>query len=464
MVINIRPADINIPSDDPFKNDQLDRKHLADTLTNLVANFESPCVIAIDAAWGTGKTTFINIWAQVLRKQKYPIVQFNAWENDLVGNAMVALSSEFTDALRKYDSNTGKIDEIQKVIKKIIEKSVISGVRVATSGVVDLDPLVHKGDLLSNYAESRELTKKLKENLELFAKKVKDQENCPVVVVIDELDRCRPLYAIELLEAAKHLFSVENIIFVLAINLRELGHSIKAIYGSDFDSHEYLERFIDITIPLPKAKRVNFIQNLMSDRTKEVVSGAESHLKIANFLIIDVLGSPQISLRRTAHYTKRLNILLTSISNEPITVVTAVVALIARAYDSENCFKFYHGEITDNEFADSLFKNIGLRRLNKDSKGAYIAAVLIFAQYAIEGISFADDTNFENSTLWKKYQELSRNGVPPDQDERDYAINVMDIVGGYRRQQWYLQRFGRDYLDVMKHIALLLPKGDDNEN
>ena len=61
MVISIRPADIDIPSDDPFKNDQLDRKHLSETLTDLVAKFESPCVIAIDAAWGAGKTTFINI-------------------------------------------------------------------------------------------------------------------------------------------------------------------------------------------------------------------------------------------------------------------------------------------------------------------------------------------------------------------------------------------------------------------
>ena len=72
-------------------------------------------------------------------------------------------------------------------------------------------------------------------------KKSKSKKNCPVVVVIDELDRCCPLYAIELLEVAKHMFSVENIVFVLAINLRELGHSIKAVYGRDFNSHEYLE-------------------------------------------------------------------------------------------------------------------------------------------------------------------------------------------------------------------------------
>ena len=464
MVISIRPADIDIPADDPFKNDQLNRKYLSDTLTDLVANFESPCVIAIDAAWGAGKTTFINIWAQELRNQKYPIVQFNAWENDFAGNAMVALSSELTDALRKYDSNIGKVDEIRETVKKIFENSVVAGVRLATSGIVDLDSIGNKGDILAGYEESRILTKQFKENLELFAKKVKEQENCPVVVVIDELDRCRPLYAIELLEAAKHLFSVKNIVFVLAINLRELGHSIKAVYGSDFDSHEYLERFINIAIPLPKAERVQYIWNLMSEKTERVVSGTGENSKIARYLIMNLLGSPEIGLRRTAHYVKRLNILLTSVNDLPDVVLAAVVALIARAYDSENCFKFYHSEITDGEFAESLFKNIGLRRLNRDLEGAYIAAVLISAQYAIKDSSFDDDPEFKNSALLKKYHLVSKHNIQADQDERDYAIKVMNLYKQFQGQRWKLEHFGINYLKVMKHIALLLPKGDDNEN
>ena len=264
---------------------------------------------------------------------------------------------------------------------------------------------------------------------------------------------------------AKHLFSVKNIVFVLAINLRELGHSIKAVYGSDFDSHGYLERFIDITIPLPKTERVQYIWNLMSEKTVNVVSGSSDNSKIARYLIMNLLGSPEMNLRRAAHYVKRLNILLASGSNEPDVVFAAVIALIARAYDSENCFKFYHGEITDDEFADSLFQNIGLKRLNRDLEGAYIAVVLISAQFAIKGISFAGDTKFNNSTLLQKYHVLSTNNVPDDQDERDYAINVMKVIDHFREgMHWIFERFGRDYLDVMKHIALLLPRGDDNEN
>ena len=463
MIHSIRQFDIEILPADPYENDLLDRKHLAETLTNLVTDFESPYVVAIDAAWGAGKTTFIEIWTQDLRNQDYPVVQFNAWENDFAGNAMVALSSELTDALSEYDSKIGKFEDLKEGLRKIVENSAMTAVRLVTSGVVDLDSLVNKGDMFADYAESQALIKKFKTNLKDFANKLKEQKNCPVVVVIDELDRCRPLYAIELLEVAKHLFSVENIVFVLAINLRELGHSIKAVYGSDFDSREYLERFIDITIPLPKAEREQFIRNLMNERTERVVSETDQFSKIARYLIVNFLGSPEMNLRRAAHYVKRLNILLTSISNEPPVVFVAVVALIARAYDSENCFKFYHGEITDDEFADSLFKNIGLRRLNRDLEGAYFAAVLISTQFAMRNITLADNKGSENSTLLKYYGNLSANDAAPDQDERNYAINVIKVVDHYRGQHWIFDRFGNVYLDVMKHIELLLPTGNDNE-
>ena len=464
MIHSIRQPDFDISPDDPFENDLLDRKHLAETLTNLVTKFESPYVVAIDAAWGAGKTTFIKIWTQALRNQNYPVVQFNAWENDFAGNAMVALSSELTDALREYDSKIGKIEDLKAELRKIVENSAVAGVRLATVGVVDLDSLVNKGDMLADYAESLELIKKFKTNLKYFAKKLKKQKNCPVVVVIDELDRCRPLYAIELLEVAKHLFSVKNIIFVLAINLRELGHSIKAVYGSDFDSHEYLERFIDITIPLPKAERVHFIWNLMSEKSRIVTSGTSQNSTTIKFLIMKLLGSPEISLRRTAHYVKRLNILLTFIDNELDVVLAAVVALIARAYDSENCFKFYHEEITDGEFADSLFKKIGLKRLNRDPEGAYIAVVLISVQLALKNATLADKMQQNKSTLLSDYRHLSVNHVPLEQDKRNYAINVIQIIDNYQEgQNWIFERFGRDYLDVMKHIELLLPKDNDSE-
>ena len=81
--------------------------------------------------------------------------------------------------------------------------------------------------------------------------------------MIDELDRCRPSYAVELLEIAKHLFSVDRIVFVLAVNRSELVHSIKALYGSEFDAQGYLGRFFDVDIRLPEPEREEFLEALL---------------------------------------------------------------------------------------------------------------------------------------------------------------------------------------------------------
>ena len=85
----------------------------------------------------------------------------------------------------------------------------------------------------------------------------------PLVIGIDELDRCRPSYAIEMLELAKHLFAVDHVVFALAVNRSELAHSVKVLYGQDFDAARYLRRFFDLDFRLPQPDRTAFIKQLM---------------------------------------------------------------------------------------------------------------------------------------------------------------------------------------------------------
>ena len=80
--------------------------------------------------------------------------------------------------------------------------------------------------------------------------------------IIDELDRCRPSFSIEVLEKAKHFFNVENIIFVLGADKEQLGHSIKAIYGNDLNVNGYLRRFIDLDYVLPSPDKGLFVKVL----------------------------------------------------------------------------------------------------------------------------------------------------------------------------------------------------------
>ena len=159
MGIRIQPREIDVPEDDPFKNDLLGRKESVEVLTHLVGSLEGPCALAVDAAWGSGKTTFLRIWAQYLRNRGFPVVEFNAWETDFSGDPFVALSTELTEGLREYTDETlaTKIDNTRKVAKEVIRRAVPGLIRVATAGILDVNPLLEKelGQALASYAEKR---------------------------------------------------------------------------------------------------------------------------------------------------------------------------------------------------------------------------------------------------------------------------------------------------------------------
>ena len=95
-------------------------------------------------------------------------------------------------------------------------------------------------DKLTSYQNVKESIKVFRGTLENIAESLSEEKGHPLIVIIDELDRCRPSYAVELLENAKHLFSVDHIVFVLAVNRSELVHSVKALYGDGFDALGYL--------------------------------------------------------------------------------------------------------------------------------------------------------------------------------------------------------------------------------
>ena len=97
------------------------------------------------------------------------------------------------------------------------------------------------------YSEQVEAVKDVRTQLEHLALALKElhKRELPVMVLVDELDRCRPSYAIEMLEVIKHFFNTKNFVFVVATDTQQLENSIKAVYGEKFDSSVYLRRFFD---------------------------------------------------------------------------------------------------------------------------------------------------------------------------------------------------------------------------
>jgi hypothetical protein len=85
----------------------------------------------------------------------------------------------------------------------------------------------------------------------------------PITIIVDELDRCRPTYAIKVLEEIKHLFDVPGIAFLLGLHGRQLEHSVTGAYGQGFDGAAYLRRFFSRRYSLKAVSLQPLVQHLI---------------------------------------------------------------------------------------------------------------------------------------------------------------------------------------------------------
>ena len=173
---------MDVPDDDPFRNDLLGRKESAKVLTQLVDGIEGPCVMAIDAAWGAGKTTFLKMWSQHLRNEGFPVVEFNAWETDHAEDPFVALAAELKEGLKAFgdESLTEKIKETTKAAGQVALRAIPGIIRMVTAGALDLQLLIEKeaGTLLASYAEKRlDRYKDDQESIKIFRNKLQEMAN-----------------------------------------------------------------------------------------------------------------------------------------------------------------------------------------------------------------------------------------------------------------------------------------------
>jgi len=269
--MKIKHDGIQIDAANPFENCKLGREKYADILTGIVCNYQDGFVLAINNEWGTGKTTFVKMWQQQLILKGYQTLYFNAWENDFDANPLVAIMAELNLLTKEETKNLFKsIVEKGAIISKNILPQLLKALAekyIDTKIVLDLIEGTTKGATeifekeISDYTHKKKGLMEFKVSLQRFIKDTNDGK--PIIFIIDELDRCRPNYAVELLEQIKHIFLVPGIVFVLSIDKTQLGHAVRGVYGSDrINADEYLRRIIDVEYSLPEPDTLDFCNYL----------------------------------------------------------------------------------------------------------------------------------------------------------------------------------------------------------
>lgn len=251
------------------------------------------CSIALNGAWGSGKTFFVKQAKMILdahndsiesgceafrdrdrikerwnkdsgqriaNLQPQVCVYYDAWANDndddpilsLVYSILQSIDSDF-----KWEKNSGK--KILEIASTILE--FFSG-----KDWTKLIEVFKQEDPLENLKASKNIQEKIAE----FFYRLLEERGKRLVVFIDELDRCKPDYAVRILERIKHYFSNDKITFVFSTNMNELQHTIKQFYGNGFDASNYLNRFFDLKVELPPVNIEAYLRYLTFENKRNI--------------------------------------------------------------------------------------------------------------------------------------------------------------------------------------------------
>lgn len=246
------------------KEDIFDRKQIRDYIFQLIEHKEEifeeeqSLIISIDSPWGTGKTTFLEMWEKELKeKQDIKLLSYNAWVDDDFDNPLLSIAIKIHENIESTNIDVEKIKSSLLSSVSIIAKSAATN--FLASKVVNFIGINATDEVKNVFNGILGNESQLKETLDEIASTkeensyVEDYQNYinvkkefrktlmnltkhkKVFFFIDELDRCRPSYAIKTLEIIKHYFNIPGIVFIFALDMEQLKHSIATIYGQNMD-------------------------------------------------------------------------------------------------------------------------------------------------------------------------------------------------------------------------------------
>lgn len=330
---------------DTFKKDTVGRNHFLRHFIEALNHLDECTIIALDSQWGSGKTFFVKqvkyildatnpflkatdlprpqiledferFWkADELRwiRQRARVVRdtdleqeqvdishfciyYDAWKHDTEGDPLLSLVYDIY-AHMKMDYSFSEIKTPKETFKDFMSVSF----PFFNQGGISLSPLPLLCDWVVRDKPFEEIQAaiNMEQKIHDFLDTILPEKGNRLVIFIDELDRCNPTFAVRLLEKIKHYFNHEDITFVLSIDANELEATIKHYYGSEFNAHLYLDKFLDYRFSLPKVKTSNYLS---------LVDEKIGRLPVVRFLVDEYC----FQMRQITRYVQLLKVALPS--------------------------------------------------------------------------------------------------------------------------------------------------------
>lgn len=256
------------------KEDVLDREAFVKQIVDLamvLSEKRKNCCFAIEGEWGSGKSFVLENIQECLQLEqseetgtdRFFIVRYDCWKYDYYEEPIVAIISVLRDQIDQYINLL--TDDAKRVlletVKNTITKIVVEAIKAKTG--IDMDGVgeVPEGDvkIYDKYFSFQKVVKKVQNQIE------KISQTQTVVIMVDELDRCLPLYAIKVLERIHHVFNeIENVVVIVAMEKKQISNSLHQIYGDEMDVDRYLKKIIAFSFKLDNGSAHNFIEKYAS--------------------------------------------------------------------------------------------------------------------------------------------------------------------------------------------------------
>ncbi len=447
MIIN--NLNVFVPPENPFENDVLDRREHVETLTKLISTVNQPFVMSISSPWGTGKSTFIRMWAQYLKNQSYYCIYFNAWENQADEDPLITFMAEINnEIILNLDAEHKGAKKIfvdaKKISITILKRAIPAIAKLATYGVLDIGKISEEilanalgktiEDSIANLQSTKRMLISFKEKLEGFIKELNKHNDPikPLIFLIDELDRCKPTYVINLLERMNHVFNIPGIIFITVMDRDQINSSIKAIYGEGMDTDGYLRRFINLDYELPKPSNLKYSIYLFNQ------FGIESIFKNDNSFAQHILIISQItavifepSLRTQEQIFTHISIALrTGIAHRAEFLYFLVILIALKAANKKLYCDFIQHKITAQKIIDFIKSKVANKEIPRNYSMEYFYAIIICSAVHEE----------ETQAITQKYYEMKE--AANDTEKKSYG-KIYEVV------EMLLQKGIYNYLDFI---------------
>lgn len=436
-----------------FGEDILGRKNVGKALSEVLERIEDPLVVVLDGNWGAGKTHFLRRWVGAHKGQfggRATTVYFDAFAHDYLDDPLIALIGAMSE--RFPSEKTPKLEKVKQLALRFWKPAARIGLSVATFGATNaLDEL---GDAVANAVgdEAKQAVDQFwhqaagrRAAMEDFHDAITslmtpdgtDGEVVPLIIVIDELDRCRPDYALQVLEVIKHFFSVPSLHFVLGVNLTALQNSVKARYGSDINAGLYLQKFISLTLSLPEVAEdqertpatVIYARHVGCQMKipDALVDALANHLKV-------VAAANQVTIRDVSRVLSRISLLPEHVLTKRYLAgwIEVMLTLLVSKEVRPDLYPKFRGATAGPEEIASYF---GAKPENTTQR-----------------INEGWNQQYSHEIVWRQMSWLyvTQDGKLPDQEDARTVAQLFSTHFAHTNPRNIPERINRDWLDLFK--------------